>query len=46
MKLGNLKRIFYQITRSCLFSAPKTYSLTNTAQIDTGGNVDKSILKV
>lgn len=28
------------------FSAPKTYSLNNTAQIDTGGNVDKSILKV
>ncbi|TWW66437.1 ATP-dependent RNA helicase dhx29 [Takifugu flavidus] len=26
--------------------APKTYSLSNTAQIDTGGNVDKSILKV
>uniref|UniRef100_H3BYW4 ATP-dependent RNA helicase DHX29 n=1 Tax=Tetraodon nigroviridis TaxID=99883 RepID=H3BYW4_TETNG len=26
--------------------APKTYSLSNTAQIDTGGNVDKSVLKV
>uniref|UniRef100_A0A669EWS9 ATP-dependent RNA helicase DHX29 n=1 Tax=Oreochromis niloticus TaxID=8128 RepID=A0A669EWS9_ORENI len=26
--------------------APKTYSLTNTAQVDTGGVSDKSILKV
>lgn len=27
-------------------SAPKTYSLANTAQVDTGGVSDKSILKV
>ncbi len=26
--------------------APKTYSLANTAQVDTGGASDKSILKV
>lgn len=29
-----------------VFPAPKTYSLANTSQVDTGGVTDKSILKV
>lgn len=43
----------WSLTQWCLFAAlsvltpaPKTYSLTNTAQVDTGGVSDKSILKV
>lgn len=31
---------------SVFTSAPKTYCLANTAQVDTGGISDKSILKV
>uniref|UniRef100_A0AAX7ULM8 ATP-dependent RNA helicase DHX29 n=1 Tax=Astatotilapia calliptera TaxID=8154 RepID=A0AAX7ULM8_ASTCA len=34
------------VALSVLTPAPKTYSLTNTAQVDTGGVSDKSILKV
>nr|XP_020476761.1 ATP-dependent RNA helicase DHX29 isoform X1 [Monopterus albus] len=33
-------------TRENKAKAPKTYSLSNTAQVDTGGVSDKSILKV
>lgn len=44
--LGNLKGFLSSDINLFYFPAPKTYSLSNTAQIDTGGNVDKSVLKV